>query len=140
MKRLILLGLVVLGALPVAVRAQSAELAPVAEKLAANGGEVVLHLSIRYPEAPAALGFRLNLPAGWAFARLEGAFPPDIKSPKGATGAIELAWLAAPAGPVELALHVTYPAGAKGTALKGEALLRVGDAQTGLPVEVTLSR
>lgn len=89
----------------------------------ATAGQNGFSASIRYAAGvthtalgftPTAAGFTGNLPEGWAQVSTGGAQAPQIRPPRGATGALEYAYTTSPATPATFTVTVSYPAGLSG--------------------------
>lgn len=70
--------------------AQTATLITPTSQLATTGGTVTFTATIGYTTAPTALGFQVELPAGWAY--VGGTGEPSIKPDAGTTGTLEWAY------------------------------------------------
>ena len=66
---------------------QSASITAASATYATGGGAVTFTATISYASQPTALGFTVELPAGWSYAG--GANEPSIKPRSGATGTLE---------------------------------------------------
>ena len=117
----------------------------------ATAGQNGFSASIRYAAGvtPTALGFTGNLPEGWAQVSTGGAQAPQIRPPRGATGALEYAYTTSPATPATFTVTVSYPAGLSGnrtisssavdrdTTLVGALILALPDLTLTGPAAVT---
>ncbi len=90
------------------------------------GGEITVITTIEYNEALTALGVRVKLPAGWTFKTVGGSDVPAVAPAEGASGEIDFAWIAAPAGPAMFAYTLAAPQGGTARDLAAEVVYRVG--------------
>ena len=100
---------------PAAAQTASASLTSSAPTYAATGGEITLTASLAYPGlTPSALGYVVTLPAGWTLTRIGGPNSPEVRPPVPASGPLEFAYTAFPAGGASFTLTAAYPPGLTG--------------------------
>ena len=109
--------------------------------LPAGEGTVLLDVTIGYAENPAALGWMIVLPEGWAFESITGGTKPTIAPARGTTGNLEFAFIGVPNSGVQFSLKLRHPAGVSPIELKGAAILRAeGLAETVESAPLRLAR
>jgi hypothetical protein len=107
---LLLAPLFLLGSLAPA-QTPSASLTASASSYAVSGGELTLTAAVAYPGlTPSAVGYTVNLPAGWTLTRIAGPNAPEVRPPVPASGPLEFAYTSFPSGGASFTLTVTYPA------------------------------
>lgn len=93
--------------------AQTATLTTTTSQLSATGGTVTFTATIAYSGTPSALGFQVELPAGWTYAG--GTGEPSIKPDAGTTGTLEWAYTGGfGVGASSFDFTASYPAGLSG--------------------------
>lgn len=108
----------------VPAHAQLAHFASGSPTLHREGGEILLIASVSYAERPAAVGWEIDLPAGWVLAACTGPNLPDVRPPDGSTGRLEFAYTTLPEAVAVFELRVRYPSGGEPATLAAEVHLR----------------
>jgi hypothetical protein len=106
-----------------------------------GGGTVTAHASLNYTSLqPTALGFLVEVPAGWSLASVSGTTVPGVSPPPGTTGNLEFAYTTMPANEAAFSLVLNYPAGLSGAQqLRATATYR-SPLQTQTLAPLTLTR
>ncbi len=136
MRLLLLAGFLSLAA---SLFGQSASLQADSRELNPAGGEIALTAVTTYEGELGALGWEIQLPAGWRLARLSGPNAPAVASPPGTMGTLEFAFAQMPPARTAFLVHVAYPPQAAAGVVSGTALLRAHGKLTTLkpePVDV----
>lgn len=93
--------------------AQSATLVPSSSSYSPSGGTATFTATINYATTPTALGFVVELPAGWSYSG--GSGEPSIKPEAGTTGTLEWAYSSGfGATQSSFSFTASYPAGLTG--------------------------
>lgn len=111
----------------VGVRAQTATMTSSASTYPATSGQVTLRVAISYGSvsAPTAIGFTIDLPAGWALVSTSGTNVPEIRSKVGDMGSLEFAYASIPASSAAFTVVISHPAGMSGNqTIRGSGLYR----------------
>lgn len=124
-----------------AVAAEQAALTASTERLSPAGGAVTLTATSVYEGQPAALGWEIELPAGWSLVSVSGANLPGVAPEPGATGTLEFAFIAVPPGGASFSATVRYPPQTAHGTLHSVVVLRANNKATTLrPEPVVFSR
>ena len=122
--RLLIITWIGLGLLMSRVSAQTATLTSEQTALAPSGGQVVLTATADYAGLrPAALGWVITLPSGWALVAV-GGDAPTIAPPVGTTGEVEFAYLNFPAKRAQFTVTLSYPASGVAPVLRAACTYR----------------
>jgi hypothetical protein len=105
----LLLALAIPGLAANTLAASTATLTPDSQYLLPGGGTVTLTANLAgYPGTTSAVGWAVNLPAGWSY--VSGTGEPGVKPAANATGTLEWAYITIPDS-ASFSFTVSYPAG-----------------------------
>lgn len=112
--------------------AQSASLESTASLYSDTGGSVTFDVTFDFTgQSLSQLGANIDLPAGWSFASVSGANPPQVQPIAGTTGSAEFAYIAFPSDQISFSVTLDYTAGLTGDqTITGEILYRLNGTST----------
>jgi len=117
----------------------TAALVPSSSHLLPGGGTVTFTANVAgYPGPTTAIGWTVNLPAGWSY--VSGTGEPDVKPVAGTVGTLEWAYVSIPTD-ASFSFTVAYPAGITNTqTVTSAVIVRVsGHRQNVTPEDVSFS-